>query len=379
MEENNNAMRRQALSLPELLRQQYKDLEPKTRKILSTPEIFSIQNIVLTGCGDSKFAAMATKHAFESLTGMRTEVVTAVELARYYPKKRLGNAPNNPLVIAVSNSGGVARVGEAVQRCVKNGAFVLGVTGKEESLLGQSCSRVLKLDIPKFDSAPGVRGYLVSVLVLQLLAIRIGEVRGKYTMDTANAMRKDLLKQADALEEALPRLDAQMAELAEKWQHMEAFDFLGAGPDEAAAAFGQAKVFEAAGKYAMCVNTEEFLHLNFFMRNVDKIGTVLVCHSQSPALSRAREVAVHCVNDLRRPTLVVTDDASVFDIPAENIALVPKSAYAITAPLTQFVPLALLMADIMNHLGEVSGRGCVDNWAFAKGGAGIKNSEIIVL
>lgn len=379
MTENNNAMRRQALSLPELLRQQYKDLEPKTRKILTTPEIFSIQNIVLTGCGDSKFAAMATRHAFESLTGMRTEVVTAVELARYYPKKRLGNAPNNPLVIAVSNSGGVARVGEAVQRAVKHGAFVLGVTGKEESLLGQSASRVLKLDIPKFDSAPGVRGYLVSILVLQLLAIRIGEVRGKFTMDQANAMRKDLLKQADALEEAMPRLDEQMAVLAESWQHLEAYDFMGAGPDEAAAEFGQAKVFEATGKYGMCVNTEEFLHLDFFMRNVEKIGTVLVCESGSPALSRAKEVAVHCVKDLRRPTLVVTDDASVFDIPAENIVLVPKPQFAMSAPLVQFVPIALLMADIMNLIGEVSGRGCVDNWAFAKGGAGIKNSEIIVL
>lgn len=379
MNQVDNAMRRQALSLPELLREQYRDLEPKTRKILTTPEIFSIQNIVLTGCGDSKFAAMATKHAFEALTGMRTEVVTAVELSRYYPQKRLGNAPNNPLVIAVSNSGGVARVGEAVQRAVKHGAFVLGVTGKEESLLGQSASRVLKLDIPKFESAPGVRGYLVSVMVLLLLAIRIGEVRGKYTMDKANAMRKDILKQADALEEAMPRLDAQMMALAEQWKDMEAFNYIGAGPDEAAAAFGQAKVFEALGKYGMYVNTEEFLHLDFFMRNVDKIGTVLVCHSESPALSRAREVAGHCVRDLKRPTIVITDDAAAFDIPQENLVLVPKTGFAINAPLNQFVPIALLMADIMAMIGEVSGRGCVDNWAFSKGGAGIKNSEMIVM
>lgn len=35
-----SALRRQVMSLPELMRQQYADLEPKTRTVLSTPEIF---------------------------------------------------------------------------------------------------------------------------------------------------------------------------------------------------------------------------------------------------------------------------------------------------------------------------------------------------
>ena len=56
-----NAMCRQVWSLPELLRQQYEDLEQKTRKVLTTPEIFSIQRIVLTGWGDSPAAAPATR------------------------------------------------------------------------------------------------------------------------------------------------------------------------------------------------------------------------------------------------------------------------------------------------------------------------------
>ena len=35
-----NALIRQVLSLPELIEQQYNDLEPKARKALTTPEIF---------------------------------------------------------------------------------------------------------------------------------------------------------------------------------------------------------------------------------------------------------------------------------------------------------------------------------------------------
>ena len=49
MSKFDNAMRRQALSLPALLEEQYHDLEPKARSILSFQEIFSIQRIILTG------------------------------------------------------------------------------------------------------------------------------------------------------------------------------------------------------------------------------------------------------------------------------------------------------------------------------------------
>ena len=36
-----SALRRQVMRLPELMRQQYADLEPKTRTVLSTPDIFN--------------------------------------------------------------------------------------------------------------------------------------------------------------------------------------------------------------------------------------------------------------------------------------------------------------------------------------------------
>ena len=56
--EYDNPMCRQAMSLPELIRSQYEDLEVKTRKVLSFQEIFNIQRVVLTGCGDSYAAVV---------------------------------------------------------------------------------------------------------------------------------------------------------------------------------------------------------------------------------------------------------------------------------------------------------------------------------
>ncbi len=240
-----NALVRQVLSLPELIEQQYNDLEPKARKALSTPEIFGIQRIILTGCGDSYAAALATKHAFEMLTNLPCEVVSAIELSRFYSRKQLGFAPNNPLVIAVSNSGGVSRVGEAIQAVRKHGAFVLGITGKKDSLLGQSADKILELNLPPFDAAPGTRSYMVSVMSLLLIAIRIGEVKGCYTMDEAMDMRFDMVQQGRELRRLLPGMTKQVYAIAEQWKEMEAYDFAGSGFDYAAVWFGHAKILEA--------------------------------------------------------------------------------------------------------------------------------------
>lgn len=375
---NENALVRQVLSLPELIEQQFNDMEQRSRTVLSTPEIFNIQKIVLTGCGDSYAAALATKHAFEMLTHIPTEVVTAIELSRLYSRDQLGFRPNNPLVIAVSNSGGVTRVGEAIQAARKHGAFALGITGKRDSLLGKSVDKIMDLHIPPFDPAPGTRSYMVSVMSLLLIAIRIGEVRSCYTMDEAMDMRYDMLEQGKELARLLPDMTKQVYQIAEQWKDMEAYDFIGTGFDYATAWLGKAKIYEALGKYAMDNNSEEWLHMNFFMRNVDKIGTIIVANTTNPAMSRNKEL-IKFAHDLTRPLIVITD-GSKEDFGTDTTYIkVPKSKYAINMPLTQYAPICLLAGYIMDMIGEVDGRGCEGVWHIADGAKCIRESEMVVL
>lgn len=377
MSKYDNPMSRQVFSLPDLIRQQYEDLEPKTRTVLSFQEIFSIQRIVITGCGDSYAAGMATKHAFELFTGIPTEVVPAIELSRFYCEKHLGIDSRNPLVIAVSNSGTVARVSEAVQRARLYGCFVLGVTGDALSPLGVNSDKVLKLEIPSFEGAPGVRSYEVSVMALLLLAIRFGEVRLQYTMDEAMEMRFDIRNQGEALEKMLPEISSICENIADKWKDFPCYDFVGSGFDYATAWYGQAKILEATGKFAMHINTEEWFHLNFFARDAKHMGTVVVGNTISPGLSRTKEM-VHYANVLGRPMVVITDGTKE-DFGEETTYIrVPLPKYPVSMPLTQFAPVALIAAYISEAIGEKYGRGCEGDWAFADGGAGVKNSEIIV-
>lgn len=373
-----NPMCEQAWSLPELLRTMYPEVERAARLTLRTEEIFSVQRIVLTGCGDSYAAGLATKHIFELLTGIPTEVVTALDLARYYHPGQIGYAPCTPLVVAVSSSGTVARLAEAAQFAREHGAFVLAVTSNPDAPLGRNASRVLPVKTPPFVSSPGVRSYLTSVLALLLLAVRLGEVRGKYTMDWAGALRRDFLRQADGLEALLPAMDRETAGLAKQWKDFACFDFVGGGFDYAAAFYGHAKILEAAGRPAMRINTEEWLHLNFFARDVEKIGTVITANTTNPAISRAKEV-VRYAGIMGRPTMVVTDGAANdFDNGSAVYVRVPATESQLGMPLTQFVPMALLAGYLAEELEETYGRGCEGPWSFAQNGAGVRESEIVI-
>lgn len=373
-----NAMHRQVMSLPELMAAQYADLEPKSRSILSFEEIYSCQRIILTGCGDSYAASLAMKPVFEGLTGIKVDLIPALELCRYTPEKLLNGSAFSPLVIVVSNSGGAARLSEAIQRCNKYGAFTMAITGKPDSPVGMQAKRVLQLEIPRCQSAPGTRSYMVCLMALQLLAIRIGEVRGKYTMDTASCYRHDVRDQGKALADLLPQMDEDVCRVAEEWKDMEAFDYVGAGFDYAAAWFGHAKMLEATGRLSMHINSEEWFHLNCFVKNFDKMGTVVVANTRNPGFSRTREM-VEAAAKMGRKMMIVTDGAQKdFGVSAAYIRVPrPKTPYSM--PLTQFVPLCLLAADLMAIGGDKQGRGSEGPWEFCKDAAGLKNSEIIVV
>lgn len=372
-----NAMRRQVYSIPELITQQYDLMEPRIREALSFQEIFSLQHIIITGCGDSMAAAMAVKQAFEQLTKMPIEVLPAVDVARFYPAKRCGGAPNDPLVITVSNSGKVSRVQEAIMRMNELGALTLGITSGRATPLGQVCQKVIDSSIPKFESAPGVRGFLASFQALLLMAIRIGEVKGRYTMDQAKAYRMDVKHSAEKLAAALPAMDEKVYSIAQKWKDFPGFDFVGAGTDYASAWYSHAKMIEAAGRYSMHINTEEFLHLDFFLENCEHTGTVAFIDDANASMGRMKET-LHYMQVMERPLMVVTD-ADGLDVPEDALVKIPQTEYEITSPIMSFIPGALLAGYISAFSGEPYSRGFRTHWQFAKDASAIHKSQIEIV
>lgn len=377
MSDCDSAMARQTRSIPQLMREQFEDLEPKTRELFSTQEIYSFQKIILTGCGDSYAACLAAKQAFEDFTRIPVEVIAVIDLARHCAKKKFNAGPNSPLLIAVSSSGNVARLHESLLRATNGSAFTLGITKNLESALGKSARRILKLDAPAFESSPGVRSYMISLLALFLLAIRIGEVKMTYTMDQAKRYRKGLQAMAARMSEFIENCEELVFQMASAWREFPGFDYIGSGSDYASVFFGQAKIIEAVGRYAMHINTEEWMHLNFFIRNSEKTGTVVIFDSKNPAKSRMKELLEY-VQMNARPLLVITDDEEI-QLKKGTVFIYPEVDHPSFAALYQMLPLSFLAAYLSSFAGETYGRGLEGNWAFARGASAIKESVIEVL
>ena len=95
-----------------------------------------IPRIYLVGCGDSLYAGMAARLAFEQLTHIATEAVPALEFSRYL----VDYVPPGSLVITISVSGGVSRTMEAAEWAKRRECWVIGLTGRANSKLAPARS-----------------------------------------------------------------------------------------------------------------------------------------------------------------------------------------------------------------------------------------------
>src|SRR5436309_1216584 len=104
--------------LPALIRAQIGATWGAVQSLLDGLAVDAIPRVVLTGCGDSYFAGLAARWAFERHAGLPAEAIEAL--------------PRGALVLPISYSGQVARTVEAARNARNAGATVLAVTGRPE-------------------------------------------------------------------------------------------------------------------------------------------------------------------------------------------------------------------------------------------------------
>ena len=58
-------------------------IEPRARRVLSTPEIYRVRQIILTGSGDSHIAAESAAPALRTWTGLPVQALKAMDAAPF--------------------------------------------------------------------------------------------------------------------------------------------------------------------------------------------------------------------------------------------------------------------------------------------------------
>ena len=346
-EQFDNPIRRQVFDLPGLTQVQLEScFGHGLKELMTMAEIFDARKIILTGCGDSYAAAVAMAPVVERYCDcFGVQAMRAIDFTRFLPKDQIGiGEPNSPLVIAISAGGGTARICEVLEKANAVGAFSILMTNNPESRAAKLAKRVYCMGTPDFpDKGPGLRSYFASLIGLIAFANRLGHVRGTLPPTAPGDFQAAIRSHMEAFTQALESVDEQMFQLAQQWQSFTRFEFIGDGEEFGSAFFGAAKFLEANGCTVSVDDSEDWCHINYFLKDPASIGTVIMADKNSPAYGREKETAASAAA-IGRPVLVVTNGPRE-DFPGAQVVCCVSEApagYEWLLPLTDFIPASLL-------------------------------------
>jgi sugar/nucleoside kinase (ribokinase family)/fructoselysine-6-P-deglycase FrlB-like protein len=295
-----------------------------------------IEHLYLTGCGDSAFAGLAASLAFRRHSRLRVHPVHALDLARYLVRY----LPPASAVLAISFSGRVGRTTEAARQVAAFGHPVIALTSNPEGQLAAAADRILPIDVPTLGFSPGTSTYVGMLCTLIDLALRTSRAGGKGTIRSAC---ERLPGQAA---KTLDWCDAPASGAAARMASARFVTFLGAGPNEATARFGAAKLFEASQQIAVATNIEEWAHEEYF---ITRPGDPVVLVAPSGA---AHDRAGEILSELRfvRADATVISDTEPPE-PAGHLRLAAGAPEELSAVLA-----ALPLAQLGFHLARQTGK-----------------------
>lgn len=263
-------LHQQVDTLPELVSVMVGELTYVIKETFDDSLCEGTDRIFVTGCGDSHHAALNSELAFERLSGLPCEPMTAMQFSRYGAGFIPHSKPGSNLVLAISVSGQVSRTAEALEMGRQAGATAVAITGNPNGALAEVADLIVETAVPPLPDelqgliVPGTRSYIASQLTLYLIAIFLGEKRNHLTQKQANQLRGKLLKFSDWMAQTIIACDSIAAEAAQDWLDGDQFVFCGSGPNYGTALFSAAKLIEASGDAAIGQDMEEWAHLQYF-------------------------------------------------------------------------------------------------------------------
>ena len=347
---------KQVFSLPEMVEKQVAICfsADQLEQILPIKDCFDIRKVYLTGCGDSLAAAGNTKPILEKYCDiMSCQAVDPITFTRYMTRGDIGiGEPNSPLVLSISAGGETSRVVEVLKKASEIGAFPLVITGVPDSTCAREAKKAFIMNTPKMkNDFPGLRSYLANMIGITAIASRLGLVRGVLKPEDPQHWKNAIIRYVKSYEPELDKISDTILSLAEDWKDFKRFDFVGDGVSWNSALFAQEKFYEVTGSMGCCNDSEDFCHINFFVKDPETVGTVFFAYQDQPTYSRIKETIKSCVM-IGRPVLVITDEDDDFG-PNVTKIVIPKTpaGFLWLRPLMDYIPAALL-AGYISGIGE---------------------------
>jgi ribokinase len=271
-------MDREIGTIPDVIAGQFADPGGHVRELADWLAGRGVEHLYLTGCGDSAFAGMAATLAFRRHSRLRVHAVHALDFARYDVRY----LPPDSALLAISYSGKVGRTVEAARQASTFGTPVIALTGDAAGPLASVADRILPLEVPTLGFSPGTSTYTGMLCTLIELARRTPRD------GTGDALRDPCEQLAGQAAKTLDGCHDAAAEIAARLVSGRFVTFLGAGPNEATARFGAAKLFEGSQQIAVATNVEEWAHEEYFITRPN--DPVVIVAPTGAARDRAWEI-----------------------------------------------------------------------------------------
>ena len=190
---------------------------------LDEEDLRTIDKVVIVGCGSSYHAGLVGKFAIEAWGKLPTEVNIASEF-RY--RDAIFDA--STLVVGVSQSGETIDTLEAIKKAKKSGSKVIAVSNIVGASMTREADGTIYTRAGLEVSVASTKTVLAQVVALELLALRLAELRGTRSAEEIAEAMADL--------QALPAALTQLVDASE-------------GPEAIADAVGDAQDFFFLGRH----------------------------------------------------------------------------------------------------------------------------------
>jgi glutamine---fructose-6-phosphate transaminase (isomerizing) len=301
---------------------------------VSDSVIAGAREVVLVACGSAWYAALATRYMIEHIAGVRCAVEPASEF-RYSDVL----VDDKSLVIAFSQSGETADTLAAVRHARRQGATVIAVTNVVGSALSLESDGVLYMQAGPEISVAATKTFINQLVCGMLLALYIGDVRGTLDVDEQRRMVSELERVPAMIEQTLD-LEAQLAEIGQRYSRARTALYIARGINYAIALEGALKVKEIS-----------YVHAEGYAAGELKHGPIALLDPEVPVVAiatRSRTLPklvtnVEEAHSRDAPVIaLVTEGENPFDSDLVRDVITVPACDELVSPMVNVVPLQLL-------------------------------------
>ncbi|NOY60579.1 MAG: glutamine--fructose-6-phosphate transaminase (isomerizing) [Calditrichaeota bacterium] len=290
------------------------------------------RRVVITACGTSWHAALLGEYMLEDLVGIPVEVEYASEFR--YRNPILGD---DSVVIAISQSGETADTLAAVREAKRKRSKVYGVCNVVGSSISRETDAGVYLHAGPEIGVASTKAFTSQVTVLALITLLLGRIRSISSVRGREIVRA-LAGIPDKVNQVLANRE-QIKEIAEEFQSVKNFLYLGRGYNFPVALEGALKLKEISYIHAEGYPAAEMKHGPIAL--IDKDMPVVVIATKDSVY----EKVISNIEEVRarkgRVIAIATEGDEMIAQKADRVIYVPETIEMLN-PLVTIIPLQLL-------------------------------------